>query len=78
MKRNSDRGIKETEYLLRSPANAKRLLESIRESKEGKGQVMSVEELRKSVGLSVCVRTRVLYNELCGIESVNTTRCGNR
>jgi antitoxin YefM len=51
MKRNSDRGLKETEFLLRAPANAKRLLEALRESKEGKGQVMSIEELRKSVGL---------------------------
>jgi len=51
MKRNSDRGLKEAEYLLRSPANARRLMQALREVAEGKGQVMSVEELRRSVGL---------------------------
>jgi antitoxin YefM len=45
-------GLDETAHLLRSPANAKRLLESLRELDHGKGKVMTVDELRKSVGLN--------------------------
>ena len=44
-------GLEETAYLLRSPANAKRLRESLRELDRGRGTKMSVEELRRSVGL---------------------------
>jgi len=52
-KRNrSNRAMSETEYLLRSPNNARRLMASIRECEEGKGLRMTVEELRRYVGLS--------------------------
>lgn len=44
-------GLEETAYLLRSPANAKRLREALRELDQGKGKNMTVEELRRSVGL---------------------------
>jgi antitoxin YefM len=44
-------GYIETAHLTRSPANAKRLLESLRELDRGKGTTMTVEELRRSVGL---------------------------
>lgn len=44
-------GLIETAHLMRSPANAKRLLESLRELDQGKGETMTVEELRRSVGL---------------------------
>ncbi len=44
-------GLEETAYLLRSPANARRLLESLRELDRGKGTKTTVEELRRSVGL---------------------------
>jgi antitoxin YefM len=44
-------GLEETAYLLRSPANAKRLLESLRELNHGKGKKTTVEQLRRSVGL---------------------------
>ncbi len=43
--------LMETAYLLRSPKNAERLLESLRELEQGGGEVMTVEELRRSVGL---------------------------
>jgi antitoxin YefM len=43
--------LMETAYLLRSPKNAERLLESLREMERGGGEVMTVEELRRSVGL---------------------------
>lgn len=41
----------ETAYLLRSPANAKRLLAALRRSKQGKGKPQSVEDLRRELGL---------------------------
>ena len=44
-------GLEETAYLLRSPANARRLLESLRELDRGKGRKTTVEEMRRSVGL---------------------------
>ena len=44
-------GLMETAHLLRSPKNAQRLLESLREMERGGGKVMTVEELRRSVGL---------------------------
>jgi antitoxin YefM len=43
--------LMETAYLLRSPKNAERLLEAIHELDRGAGEVMTVEELRHSVGL---------------------------
>jgi len=43
--------LMETAHLLRSPKNAERLLASLRELDEGGGAVVSVEELRESVGL---------------------------
>jgi antitoxin YefM len=44
-------GLEETAHLTRSPANAKRLLESLRELDRGRGKKMSVAQLRRSVGL---------------------------
>jgi antitoxin YefM len=43
--------LMETAYLLRSPKNAERLFESLHELEQGGGEVMTVEELRRSVGL---------------------------
>ena len=51
-------GLEETAYLLRSPANAKRLRQALEESKAndkkkapGKPAAVALEELRRSVGL---------------------------
>jgi len=44
-------GLDETAHLLRSPANAKRLLESLHELDRGRGKKMTVEELRRSFDL---------------------------
>jgi len=44
-------GLMETAYLLRSPKNAKRLLGALRRVKRGQGRTMSMEKLRKEVGL---------------------------
>ncbi len=44
-------GLDETAHLLRSPANARRLLESLHELNRGKGKKMTVAELRRSVGV---------------------------
>jgi hypothetical protein len=52
MNRNKDRGLEETEYLVRSPKNAERLRESLREAEEGKSTPDTVENLRHSLGLS--------------------------
>ncbi len=41
----------ETAYLLRSPANAERLLTALNEALKGEGQVMNLDELRREVGL---------------------------
>jgi antitoxin YefM len=46
-------GLDETAHLMRSPANARRLLESLRELDRGKGKKVTVEQLRRSVGLRV-------------------------
>jgi antitoxin YefM len=43
--------LMETAHLLRSPKNAERLFEAIRELEEGRGEVMTLEELRHSAGL---------------------------
>ncbi|MGA2206529.1 MAG: type II toxin-antitoxin system prevent-host-death family antitoxin [Terracidiphilus sp.] len=51
-------GLEETAYLLRSPANARRLREALAESKkndkkaiQGKPAAVALKELRRSVGL---------------------------
>ncbi len=51
-------GLMETAHLLRSPANAKRLMEALAESKandkkpaSGKPAAAAIKELRRSVGL---------------------------
>lgn len=51
-------GLEETAYLLRSPANAKRLSQALAESKAndkkkapGKPAAAALEELRRSIGL---------------------------
>jgi antitoxin YefM len=41
----------ETAHLLRSPANAERLLDALGQALDGKGQKMSSEKLRKRFGL---------------------------
>ena len=46
-------GLEETAHLVRSPANARRLLESLREMNRGRGTKTTVEELRRSAGLEV-------------------------
>ena len=43
-------GILETAHLLRSPANAKRLLTTLGRVKKGSGTPQTIEELRKEVG----------------------------
>jgi antitoxin YefM len=43
--------LMETAYLLRSPANAKRLRAALRRAKQGKGKPESVEKLRREMGL---------------------------
>ena len=44
-------GLLETANLLRSPANAKRLLATLERVRQGQGAVQSIEELRREVGL---------------------------
>lgn len=46
----------ETEYLLRSPKNAKRLLSALKEIEEGRGEVTTVEKLRKEFGAEKSIR----------------------
>jgi antitoxin YefM len=43
--------LDETEYLLRSPKNAERLLAALARSAAGEGQAQTLEELRAEVGL---------------------------
>jgi len=45
------RSLQETAHLLRAPANALRLLESLRGSLAGEGIEMDLEELKRTVGL---------------------------
>ncbi len=45
------RSLLETSYLLRSPANAERLSKAIERSKKRQGKAMSIEDLRREVGL---------------------------
>ena len=44
-------GLMETAYLLRSPANAERLLNALGRALKGEGDAMTVNELRDEVGL---------------------------
>lgn len=44
-------GLKETAHLLRSPANAKRLLAALNRLARGEGEAMSLKALSKSSGL---------------------------
>lgn len=46
------RGLEETAHLLRSPANARRLLEGLRQAVEGEGRELTLDELRAEVGLA--------------------------
>ncbi len=45
-------GVLETAHLLRSPKNARRLLESLREVERGRLKPQSVEKLRREMGLA--------------------------
>jgi antitoxin YefM len=45
-------GLAETAHLLRSPANAVRLLGALSRALKGDGQAMTVSELRAQVGLA--------------------------
>jgi len=42
--------LNETAYLLRSPKNAKRLLEALQSSFEDQGKEQTIDELKKEVG----------------------------
>ena len=42
----------ETAYLLRSPENARRLLEASERARQGEGETTDVEELKASLGLT--------------------------
>ena len=44
--------LTETAHLLRSPANATRLLEALARALKGGGQTMTVEEVQREVGLA--------------------------
>jgi len=43
--------LEETAYLLRSPANAERLLRALARSQAGEGTPQSITELREEIGL---------------------------
>lgn len=45
------RSLVETVYLLRTPANASRLLDAIEESKSGKIKSQTIEELQQELGI---------------------------
>ncbi len=45
------RSLIETAHLLRSPANAERLLRALTRAQQGKGRPQSVAKLRRAVGL---------------------------
>lgn len=44
-------GLLETAHLLRSPANAERLLTALARVRQGRGTAQSIDELRHEVGL---------------------------
>ncbi len=43
--------LNETSYLLRSPKNARRLLEALQSSFEDQGKIQNMEDLKREVGL---------------------------
>ena len=45
-------GVAETAYLLRSPANARRLLAALLRAEKGEGKVLTRTDLAEAVGLS--------------------------
>ena len=45
------RSLVETVYLLKTPANASRLLDAIEESKSGKIEPQTIEELQQELGI---------------------------
>lgn len=45
------RSLMETVYLLKTPANASRLLDAIEESKAGKIKPQTIEELKQELGI---------------------------
>jgi len=45
-------GLTETVHLLRSPANAARLLEALAKALKGEGEIMTMDELLTEVGLA--------------------------
>ena len=44
-------GLLETAHLLRSPRNAQRLMSALENVRKGKGRKMSLDQLRREVGL---------------------------
>ena len=44
-------GLMETAYLLRSPANARRLLTAVSRARKGHGKPSSIAQLRREIGL---------------------------
>lgn len=44
--------LRETAYLLRSPANAERLLSALNSARRGKGRRVTLDTLRKELGLT--------------------------
>lgn len=45
-------GLSETAHLLRSPKNAERLLKALAQARRGEGQPMTMDELRRDLGLA--------------------------
>jgi antitoxin YefM len=45
-------GLSETAHLLRSPKNAERLLKALAQARRGEGKPMTVDELRRDLGLA--------------------------
>jgi antitoxin YefM len=43
--------LEETAYLLRSPRNAQRLLEAVKDARARKGKPQSLDDLKREVGL---------------------------
>lgn len=46
----------ETEYLFRSPKNAKRLMSALKQVEAGGGEVTTIEELRREFGAEKSIR----------------------
>ena len=44
-------GLMETAHLLRSPRNARRLLTALHRAERGQGRAMSIDRLRREIGL---------------------------